>query len=76
MNQDEILNTYNITLDDDDNNNFDGFYQLLLDYEIASDEVLETITSITGHNIKTLLDVLYVKTGLRSIEQLLDEISE
>lgn len=76
MNQDEILETYNITLDDEDNNNFDGFYQLLLDYEIASDEVLETITSITGHNIKTLLDILYVKTGLRSIEQLLDEISE
>lgn len=76
MNQDEILEKYNITLDDEDNNNFDGFYQLLLDYEIASDEVLETITSITGHNIKTLLDILYVKTGLRSIEQLLDEISE
>lgn len=76
MNQDEILEKYNITLDDDDNNNFDGFYQLLLDYEIASDDVLETITSITGHNIKTLLDILYVKTGLRSIEQLLDEISE
>lgn len=76
MKQDEILETYNITLDDDDNNNFDGFYQLLLDYEIASDEVLETITSITGHNIKTLLDILYVKTGLRSIEQLLGEICE
>ena len=76
MNQDEILEKYNITLDDDDNNNFDGFYQLLLDYEIASDDVLETITSITGHNSKTLLDILYVKTGLRSIEQLLDEISE
>lgn len=76
MNQDEILEKYEINLDDDDNNNFDGFYQLLLDYEIASDEVLETITSITGHNIKTLLDILYVKTGLRSIEQLLNEISE
>lgn len=71
-----IAKNYNLDLDDENENNYDGLYQLLLDYEIASAETLETITAINGHNVKTLLDVVYVKSGLRSIEQLLDDLEQ
>lgn len=76
MTKKEILEMYKLDLDDENENNCEGLYQLFLDYEIASNETLETITSINGYNIKTLLDVLYVKTGLRSIEQLADEMKD
>ena len=39
----------------------------------VSEETLDIITSINGYNLQTLEDVLYVKFGYRSFEQLEDE---
>ena len=43
------------------------------EYAIATWEELELITAINGYNEDTLNDVIYVRTGYRNIEQLLDE---
>lgn len=51
----------------------DEIWDLLINYNVATDNELRLVTTINGYNEEALLDVLYVRTGLRSIEQLLDE---
>ena len=43
------------------------------EYGIATGEELSLVTAINGYNEDTLNDVIYVRTGYRNIEQLLDE---
>lgn len=76
MTKKELLESYKINTDGADELNFDGLYDIFIDYEIVNKDTLETIAAINGSNMQTLLDVLYVKTGLRSIEQLLDELAD
>ena len=49
-------------------------WDLLCQYDIATENELQLVTTINGYNIDSLNDILYAWTGLRSIEQLLDEI--
>ena len=49
-------------------------WDLLYQYDIATENELQLVTTINGYNIDSLNDILYARTGLRSIEQLLDEI--
>lgn len=44
----------------------------LVEYDIATVQELDLVTSINGSNIDTLNDVLYVRTGYRSWEQMVD----
>lgn len=48
-------------------------WDLLYQYNIATEDELKLVTTINGYNIDTLMDILYARTGLRSIEQLLNE---
>lgn len=50
--------------------NANQVWDYLLDNGIVTEETLQIITSINGYTVKTLLDVLYAKTGYRTIEQL------
>ena len=45
------------------------YYNYLIDYQIASEEALNLLTSINGYNEDTLNDALYCLTGYRDIEQ-------
>lgn len=49
-------------------------WDLLLQYDIATEDELKLVTTINGYNIEALEDILYARTGLRSIEQMIDEI--
>ena len=49
-------------------------WDLLYQYDIATENELKLVTTINGYNIDSLNDILYARTGLRDIEQLLDEI--
>ena len=49
-------------------------WDLLYQYNIATENELKLVTQINGYNIDSLNDILYARTGLRDIEQLLDEI--
>ena len=49
-------------------------WNLLSQYDIATENELQLVTTINGYNIDSLNDILYARTGLRDIEQLLDEI--
>lgn len=76
MTKSELMKTYNINIDDQDENNFAGLYDIIIEYELATEKELELVCSINGNNMETLLSVLYVRAGLRSIEQLFSEIAD
>ena len=48
----------------------DKVWDYLLENEIATEKELCLITSINGFNEDTLNDVLYCRTGYRSLEQI------
>ena len=48
-------------------------WDTIIEYGIATEEELSLVTAIDGYNEDTLNNVIYVRTGCRSIEQLLDE---
>ena len=48
-------------------------WDAIVEYGIATEEELELVTAINGYNSDTLNDVIFVRTGYRNIEQLLEE---
>ena len=48
---------------------FNELWDLLIEYNVATEKELQLITAINGQNITTLNDVLYVRTGYRDWEQ-------
>lgn len=76
MKKNELLKIYNLTLDDTDGRNYDGLVNFLIDYGIATDREIELVANINGATVETLLDVIYCRCGLRSIEQLINEYKD
>ena len=52
----------------------DEFFDFLVEYGIATEEEILLVSNINGYNEETLKDILYVRTGNRSVEQFLEEI--
>ena len=46
---------------------------ILVNNGVATDEEINLVTCINGYTEKTLLDILYARTGYRTIDQLLEE---
>ena len=51
----------------------DEYWDYMLSNEIATEDELRLVTSINGYSTETLNDVLYARTGYRSIEQYEEE---
>ena len=51
----------------------DTIWDLYLTLDICSEETLRVVTDINGYNLDTMKDILYATTGLRSIEQIINE---
>lgn len=51
-------------------------WDAIIENGIANEGELELVTYINGYNEDTLNDVIYVRTGYRSIEQYLGEDDE
>ena len=54
--------------------NIDQVWQLLLDYEIATENELHLVTNINGYKIETLESIIYARTGLNSVDQLVEDL--
>lgn len=76
MKKREILKTFNLDLDDKNTNNFEGLYNLLVDYSIFTNEELKLVTCLNGARVDVLLDALFCRCGLRSIEQLVNDLQD
>jgi hypothetical protein len=48
-------------------------WDYLVETVIATDDELKLVTNIAGYTVETLEDVLYARTGYRSVEQLESE---
>ena len=48
-------------------------WNAIVEHGIATEEELELVTAINGYHDDALNDVIYVRTGYRNIEQLLEE---
>ena len=48
-------------------------WDAIVEHGIATEEELELVTAINGYHDDALNDVIWVRTGYRNIEQLLDE---
>ena len=53
--------------------NTDTIWDAIIELGIATEEELKLVTAINGYNSDTLNDIIYVRTGYRNIEQLLEE---
>lgn len=49
------------------NMSIEKMFEILVDYEIASQEEVELVTTINGYNIETLQDILEVRTGYKDM---------
>lgn len=47
-------------------------FDYLVNYNIATEEEVNLVTSINGYNEETLNDILYVRTGYRDLKQYLE----
>lgn len=61
-----------MSLEDIANQNKDFAWDFCIEHEIASDEELNLVTKINGFNWDTIMDVIYVRTGYRDIDQYLE----
>lgn len=50
-----------------------AMYNYLIDYDIATEEEIALVTAINGDNEEAYEDILFVRTGLRSFEDLIGE---
>lgn len=77
MTRAEIMKQYSLDIENElSDTNFNGLYDILRDYELATDGELELACNLCGQSVDTLLSVLYCRAGLRSIEQLIIELAE
>lgn len=52
--------------------NINNIWDSIIEYGIATDEELQLVTLINGYTEESLNDVIYVRTGYRSIEQFIE----
>lgn len=54
------------------NKQIDKLWDLLVNYELASESTLQLITRLNGYSLETMENVLYVLTGYHSYEQFME----
>lgn len=52
----------------------DQAWRIIFEYEIATEEELKLVTSINGYKLESLESIIYTRTGLNSINQLVDDL--
>ena len=45
----------------------------IIEFRIATEEEIDLVTRINGYNIDTINDIIYIRTGYRNIDQVLEE---
>lgn len=55
------------------NKTIEQIWDLLIDYNVATQDELDLVTSINGYSIDTLNSIIYARTAHQNIEQLMEE---
>lgn len=51
-------------------------WDMMVEMGIATNEELALVCKINGESVESLLDVLFVRTGLHNLMQLIDALNE
>ena len=54
------------------NKELNKLWDLLVNYELASEESLKLVTCLNGYSLETMENVLYALTGYRSYDQFME----
>ena len=54
------------------NQQLEKLWDLIINYELATDQSLQLVTRLNGYTLETMEDVLYALTGYRSYEQFME----
>ena len=54
------------------NKELNKLWDLLVNYELASEESLKLVTSLNGYSLETMEKVLYALTGYRTYDQYME----
>lgn len=54
--------------------NLNTLYDKIVEYGIATNKEIDLVTSINGWNEEAMNDIIYCRTGYRSIEQYEEEM--
>ena len=54
------------------NKDTEELYDYLVEFDIATEKEIGLVCSINGTNLESLESILYVRTGYRSLEQLVE----
>jgi len=54
------------------NKQIEILWDLLVNFELASESTLQLITRLNGYNLETMENVLYALTGYQSYEQFME----
>ena len=57
------------------NKTIEQIWDLLVDYNVATQDELKLVTSINGYTIDALNSIIYARTAYRNIEQLMESIN-
>lgn len=51
----------------------DNIWDLFLSYDVCAEETLRIVTAINGYSLQTMKAILFATTGLRNLEQFINE---
>ena len=51
-------------------------WDLIETFGIANEDEMRLVTDINGYSPETLMDIIYARTGLRSLEQVFDKYGD
>jgi hypothetical protein len=58
------------------NNELEYLVDTMVEYGICNDDEVRLVSAINGYSMESMLDILYVRTGFRSLDQLFDSMDD
>lgn len=59
-----------------ENKELEYLVDTMIELGICNDDEVRLVSAINGYSVDSMLDILYVRTGYRSLDQLFDEIDD
>lgn len=56
------------------NNELEYLVDIMVELGICNDDEVRLVSAINGYSLESMLDILYVRTGYRSLDQLFDSM--
>lgn len=58
------------------NNELEYLVETMIELGVCNDDEVRLVSAINGYSLESMLDILYVRTGYRSLDQLFDSMDD